>query len=153
MTWLPATDPLPHTAKHIEKPCLEEPISSRFWPFLTKIGWKRSKTTRNRPEIHSHQGLGRGVSRVGRGGLCCWVVKSQSLTLPNYSSKASGRALRMRQCYFISAFSSQILAVKHQMSLYYLKTRGPMKGTLVKHRLSSSLGFNTLHSGQKILHT
>ena len=41
MTWLPATDLVPHTARHTEQPVLEEPISTWFWPFVTKIGRKR----------------------------------------------------------------------------------------------------------------
>ena len=34
VTWLPATNPLPCSAKHPEQPLQEEPISSRFWPLL-----------------------------------------------------------------------------------------------------------------------
>ena len=36
----PVTDPLPSSAKHPEQSLQGEPISSRFWPFLTKTGRK-----------------------------------------------------------------------------------------------------------------
>ena len=39
--------PYPARPNTLSNPPLEEPISSRFWPFLTKIGRKRSKMTKN----------------------------------------------------------------------------------------------------------
>ena len=68
-TWLPATDPLPHTAphtaRHIEQPPLEEPIRvdfGRFGPKLAENGRKRPKFG---PNSALRTGLV-GVSRVGQ---------------------------------------------------------------------------------------
>ena len=56
-------------AKHIEQPPLEEPSSSLF---LTKIGRKRSKMTKNDPQLTLTRGLvGGSVGLAGR--LCGWV--------------------------------------------------------------------------------
>ena len=64
----------------LEQPPVQEPISSRFWLFLTKIERKRSKVAkndRNSARIRLLGGASSGISRVGRGWLRGWVVKSQ----------------------------------------------------------------------------
>ena len=62
-------------AKHIEQPLLEELISSRFWPFLTKIGRKRSKMTKNDPKSARNRHLRRAWS----GGQLGWPGGSVTL--------------------------------------------------------------------------
>ena len=56
------------------QPLQEEPISGSILAILTKIGWKRAKTANNRPR---NRLLRAGFHRKG-GGVCGWMVKSQS---------------------------------------------------------------------------
>ena len=74
VTWLPATDPLPHTARHIEQP---PPRAGADCPLVTIANWpKTAENDQKWPKFGPHLTLRRGM--VGGqsgwpGGLCGWV--------------------------------------------------------------------------------